>query len=98
MTIELRAEELELARYIRRGDTVVWAQGAAEPLTLSETLVAQRHAIGPITLFLGPGYSDTLAPEHHSRFCPTCGSRLEDSRCKLICRHCGFFLSCADFY
>jgi acyl-CoA hydrolase len=64
MTIELRAEELELARYIRRGDTVVWAQGAAEPLTLSETVVAQRHAIGPITLFLGPGYSDTLAPEH----------------------------------
>lgn len=64
MTTELRAEELELARYIRRGDTVVWAQGAAEPLTLSETLVAQRHAIGPITLFLGPGYSQTLAPEH----------------------------------
>jgi acyl-CoA hydrolase len=64
MTIELRAEELELARYIRPGDTVVWAQGAAEPLTLSETLVAQRHAIGPITLFLGPGYSETLQPEH----------------------------------
>ncbi|MGB6563824.1 MAG: acetyl-CoA hydrolase/transferase C-terminal domain-containing protein [Candidatus Binataceae bacterium] len=68
MTTELRAEELELARYIRRGDTVVWAQGAAEPLTLSETLVAQRHAIGPITLFLGPGYSDTLAPEHADCF------------------------------
>jgi acyl-CoA hydrolase len=68
MTTELRAEELELARYIRRGDTVVWAQGAAEPLTLSETLVAQRHAIGPITLFLGPGYSQTLAPEHADCF------------------------------
>src|SRR3984893_12315992 len=64
MTIELRAEELELARYIRPGDTVVWAQGAAEPLTLSETLVAQRHAIGPITVFLGPGYSETLQHEH----------------------------------
>jgi hypothetical protein len=36
--------------------------------------------------------------EHHSRFCPTCSSRLEDSRCKLICRTCGYFLSCADFY
>jgi predicted amidophosphoribosyltransferase len=39
-----------------------------------------------------------LTTEHHSVFCPTCSSRLEDSRCKLICRTCGYFLSCADFY
>lgn len=67
MPIELRAEELDLARYIRSGDTVIWAQGAAEPLTLSRAVVAQRHAIGPITLFLGPGYSETLQPEHADR-------------------------------
>lgn len=36
--------------------------------------------------------------EHHQVYCPTCSSRLEDSRCKLICRKCGYFLSCADFY
>jgi len=36
--------------------------------------------------------------EHHSVFCPTCSSRLTESRCKLVCRNCGYFLSCADFY
>jgi hypothetical protein len=36
--------------------------------------------------------------EHHSVFCPTCASRLSEHRCKLICRNCGYFLSCADFY
>jgi hypothetical protein len=36
--------------------------------------------------------------EHHSVFCPTCASRLSEHRCKLVCRSCGYFLSCADFY
>jgi hypothetical protein len=39
-----------------------------------------------------------IAAEHHSVFCPTCSSRLAESRCKLICKTCGYFLSCADFY
>jgi hypothetical protein len=40
----------------------------------------------------------TIPDEHHCVFCPTCSSRLQDSRCKLVCRTCGYFLSCADFY
>jgi hypothetical protein len=50
---------------------------------------------------IGPGIGPAACPiatEHHSVFCPTCSSRLEESRCKLICRTCGYFLSCADFY
>ena len=39
-----------------------------------------------------------LTNEHHSVFCPNCSARLQDSRCKLICRNCNYFLSCADFY
>lgn len=39
-----------------------------------------------------------IPDEHHSVFCPSCSARLEESRCKLVCRTCNYFMSCADFY
>ncbi|HVN93129.1 MAG TPA: hypothetical protein VMT38_05515 [Terracidiphilus sp.] len=36
--------------------------------------------------------------DHHCQVCPTCSHRLTGHRCKLICGHCGYYLSCADYY
>jgi len=57
----IAADKLDLAALLRRGETVVVPQGTAEPLALTEALVAQRHAIGGLRVFLGAVFSQTFA-------------------------------------
>jgi|SRR5579872_782739 len=41
---------------------------------------------------------DARPPKGCERFCPNCSAELKESRCKLSCPRCGFYLSCSDFY
>ena len=51
---------IDLAGLIRAGDLVVCGQATAEPLTLTEALMAQAAAVPPFRLMLGPVFSDTF--------------------------------------
>jgi hypothetical protein len=31
-------------------------------------------------------------------YCPVCSLRLDQRKCKLFCRQCGYYMSCADYY
>lgn len=67
-TLEL--DDLDLGRFIRPGDGIIVGQGAGEPLSLTERLVAQRAAYSGAGLFFSTCFSKTFQPEHadHLRF------------------------------
>ncbi|MFM1987283.1 MAG: hypothetical protein RJA99_240 [Pseudomonadota bacterium] len=62
--VRLDPASIDLARWIRPGDTVFVGQGCGEPLTLSTALVAQRHDLKDVTVLLFTVMSDTFRPEH----------------------------------
>lgn len=63
-------ESLDLARYLRPGDGVIFQQGCGEALSLAEKFVQQRASYSGARLFMGSGFSRSFQPEHadHLRF------------------------------
>ena len=48
----------------------------------------------------GAGSSPDVSPVDPAELlltCANCGARMDERKCKLICR-CGYFLSCSDYY
>ncbi|MDR3417257.1 MAG: acetyl-CoA hydrolase/transferase C-terminal domain-containing protein [Nevskia sp.] len=60
MTATVDAAALELRRFLRAGDRIVWGQACAEPTTLIEALIAQAGDIGHISAFAATSFSGLL--------------------------------------
>jgi acetyl-CoA hydrolase len=61
---DIALDRLDFARLIRPGDTVAWGEAGAEPLALTNAVMAQRHAICRFGVFLGATYSAVSNPEY----------------------------------
>ena len=61
---QIAAADLDLSEFIRPGDQIISGQASGEPVTLTEALVAQRAAIGPVSVFLGLCLSESFQPVH----------------------------------
>lgn len=60
MTITTDAAGLDLSRFLRPGDRIVWGQACGEPTTLVEALIAQAESIGPLAAFAATSFSGLL--------------------------------------
>ncbi len=68
MSKTIPLQQLRFADLLLPNEVVGWPQGPGEPLSLTETLVAQRSELRSPTLFFGLGASETLRPELADHF------------------------------
>jgi acyl-CoA hydrolase len=67
MTHVTDAAGLDLSRFLRAGDRLVWGQACGEPTTLIEALIAQAQGIGPLSAFAATSFSGLLTEQAASR-------------------------------
>lgn len=60
MTVATDAARLDLSRFLRPGDRIVWGQACGEPTTLVEALIAQAESIGRLAAFAATSFSGLL--------------------------------------
>jgi acyl-CoA hydrolase len=68
MTIATDAASLDLSRYLRAGDRIVWGQACGEPTTLVEAFIRQAADIGRLSAFTATSFSGLLTAEATTQF------------------------------
>jgi acyl-CoA hydrolase len=66
MTQTIAADRLDLAAYLKPGDSIVFGQACGEPCTLVQGLVAQGRDIGGLSAFIGSSFSGLFTPDHQN--------------------------------
>jgi len=64
MTLRLSPDTIDFAALVRPGETILFGEGAGEPVTLAELLVAQRHGLDRARVFLGMTLGNSFRAEH----------------------------------
>jgi len=68
MTQAIPADRLDLAAYLKPGDSIVLGQACGEPGTLVEALIEQGRGIGGLSAFIGSSFSGLLKSEAQQSF------------------------------
>ncbi len=68
MTVSIDADALDLGRFLRCGDRIVFGQACGEPSTLVEALIAQGAAIGDLSAFIATSFSGAFTPASADAF------------------------------
>ncbi len=43
-------------------------------------------------------FTDLQKEENNYLICESCGKTMEENKCKLQCKFCGYFRSCSDLF
>jgi acyl-CoA hydrolase len=60
VTVKTDAAGLDLSRFLRPGDRIVFGQACGEPTTLVESLIAQAERVGRVSVFAATSFSGLL--------------------------------------
>jgi acyl-CoA hydrolase len=60
--------DIDLGRYLKAGDQIVFGHGCGEPSTLVEALIAQGAGIGNLSAFIASSFSGAFMPESAKAF------------------------------
>ncbi len=66
--ITISPDALDLSKYLKRGDRIVFGQACGEPTTLVEALIEQGAEIGDLGAFIATSFSGLFTPETADAF------------------------------